>query len=389
MTNRAGRILIAPFALVIGLVSGILVYHQNMNNHSAVVSAEADVFLTLSSSYVREYSKLRSQYNQSQMPVPAEFRAQAAKRFNESLSSDGHFRALMVGMPDRYVATAPTDAEMGSVLNMMEVGSIDSYSELIEFNDEVIIRSMFPSVAAEESCVNCHNAIQDVSVPWKLGDLMGAWVIDRSVERTKNRYVLYATVTGVLVFSIVLAGYVVYQQHQNLRGLADQLGVLAESDPLTKCLNRRGLTSRTDKILKNDVGNIALLALDIDHFKAINDDYGHDVGDLVLVWFVDLVRSELRKTDVFARVGGEEFTVYLVDVSEESAKNISKRICRRVTEKPFVLDDKEIFVSVSIGGVQMSQVQEKSISYYSKIADKFLYLAKQQGRNRVVWSANM
>jgi diguanylate cyclase (GGDEF)-like protein len=137
-------------------------------------------------------------------------------------------------------------------------------------------------------------------------------------------------------------------------------------------------------ISQENLGNVALLALDIDHFIAINDAHGHDIGDLVLVWFSGIIRTELRRHDVFARVGGEEFIVCIVNTSEDFAKSLSNRICRRVAENPFIHDGDAIPVTVSVGAVQMSRAPEQPLKHYSQIADKLLYLAKEQGRNRVV-----
>jgi hypothetical protein len=159
---------------------------------------------------VNQHSKLRSEFNHSNMPVPAKFRAQAAERFIGNYSGDDHFMAIIVGMPDRYIETPPTDSGMSSALTSMKADSMKPNSQLIDLNCEAVLRSMFPSIAKEKSCINCHNSLQNISEPWAIGDLMGAYVIDRGVERTKNRYTIYASVAGLLVIITLLFGYTAF-----------------------------------------------------------------------------------------------------------------------------------------------------------------------------------
>jgi len=260
------------------------------------------------------------------------------------------------------------------------------FSKLIDWNGLAVLRTMYPSIAREQSCVDCHNKIQNNSEAWKIGDLMGAYVIDRGVEKTKTRYAAYGIIAGALVTFILYASYIVSIQHQNLRRQAKLLGQLADTDPLTSCLNRRGLSAQTAQIAKEKNDKLALLALDIDHFKSINDEYGHETGDLVLVWFAKTIRSELRANDLLARVGGEEFLVCIDGVTESRARDIAERICRRVAELPFVVGEQEIPVTVSIGAVHWSQEPERTFKRCTQLADEFLYEAKKSGRNRVVWS---
>jgi len=146
----------------------------------------------------------------------------------------------------------------------------------------------------------------------------------------------------------------------------------SQIDYLTKILNRSGCINR----LKN-LEEYSVLMLDIDHFKQINDKYGHDVGDEVLKYFVNVVKKVIRKNDVFCRWGGEEFIIVLPDTDINIAKIVAEKIRTAVENETF---PKGLKITVSIGVAQKYKNFEKTL----KVADLRLYNAKESGRNRVV-----
>jgi len=162
---------------------------------------------------------------------------------------------------------------------------------------------------------------------------------------------------------------------------------LASTDSLTGCLNRRAMDQKSASLEQGKNPNAALLVLDIDHFKKINDTYGHEVGDQTLVWFSQTVRAVLRQEDVFARIGGEEFSIYMPNISEEEARKVADRICSHVAANTFYRSSTKIDITVSIGAVHLSKAPAKSMTAYQRAADALLYHAKKWGRNQVVWSA--
>jgi len=121
-----------------------------------------------------------------------------------------------------------------------------------------------------------------------------------------------------------------------------------------------------------------LLALDIDHFKKINDLHGHEVGDNVLIQLAAVIRSDLREDDYAFRTGGEEFLVILNDINEKVANTIAERLRHRIESTDFIGCDP---VTISIGVAQYSA--SDSWTHWVKRADNSLYVAKQLGRNRV------
>jgi diguanylate cyclase (GGDEF)-like protein len=128
----------------------------------------------------------------------------------------------------------------------------------------------------------------------------------------------------------------------------------------------------------------SLVLLDIDHFKRVNDTYGHQVGDLVLSEVAKLSMRSLRTEDVFARFGGEEFAVILRGISLAGAKKLGERLRISLEHSPILADKQAVPVTLSGGCASLSCTETRSPEELIRIADRRLYLAKAQGRNRVV-----
>jgi diguanylate cyclase len=164
-----------------------------------------------------------------------------------------------------------------------------------------------------------------------------------------------------------------------------ELMVVAATDPLTSLLNRRAFTALVDRYLdrmESQSTNGALLIIDIDHFKLINDTFGHDAGDNALIRIAETIRASVREFDVVGRLGGEEFSVLLTGVDEQRAVHVAENIRKRVATTELMLCGQACHVSVSIGGVTFTE--EASFSDLYKHADKKLYEAKQSGRDRTL-----
>jgi len=156
---------------------------------------------------------------------------------------------------------------------------------------------------------------------------------------------------------------------------------LASHDPLTNVLTRRVFLEACEQELarcRRHGRSMALLLLDIDHFKAINDTHGHQTGDRVLVDMVARIASLLRRPDQFARFGGEEFVLLLPETSQEEAISVAERIQAQVAEPREGLPP----ITVSIG-VATNRPDEDQIDTLLARADRALYQAKAEGRNRV------
>jgi diguanylate cyclase len=174
-----------------------------------------------------------------------------------------------------------------------------------------------------------------------------------------------------------------------LRDLAiahHELSVIASTDSLTGVLNRGAFTALVDAYLaelrKSERQNDgALLVVDADNFKAINDNFGHDQGDEALRIIANAIRSILRSTDIVGRIGGEEFGIFLPGSEPSLSVAVAERIRHSVATAEFRPDGKQQTLSISIGGALFHH--GLTFNELFRIADQQLYAAKQNGRNRV------
>lgn len=183
-----------------------------------------------------------------------------------------------------------------------------------------------------------------------------------------------------------------------LQALADQAAIaienaqlfkemeqLAITDCLTGLFNRRFFFAFTENEIERSRRynkNLSIIMMDIDHFKEVNDRFGHQIGDQVLKEIADICLSILRKVDVMCRYGGEEFTILLPETEEADAAHAAERICTAISSARLKTEKGDVSVTVSIGVVEMN----KSYSSLEKLlaaADQALYTAKETGRNRV------
>ncbi len=165
-----------------------------------------------------------------------------------------------------------------------------------------------------------------------------------------------------------------------------ELERLATTDALTGLLNRRELIRRAEMELERARRYQHLtsaIMLDVDHFKKINDIYGHPAGDRVLVSLAKLLTREIRACDLAARYGGEEFMLILPETNIEKAQGTAERIRHMVADTPLPVDGKSIRLTISLGVVS-SEGSGQDFESLLKDADRLLYKAKQSGRNRVV-----
>ena len=155
-------------------------------------------------------------------------------------------------------------------------------------------------------------------------------------------------------------------------------------DPLTGALNRRGLDSElsSQTFLPVNHGGLAVIALDIDHFKNINDQHGHQAGDEALQRFSDVVRRSMRSTDLFVRLGGDEFMLIQHGVTLDLALRLVERIQRQILADGGQESTANITVSA---GIAYSALNTSTFRELLRLSDQALYAAKRNGRNRVEW----
>ena len=214
-----------------------------------------------------------------------------------------------------------------------------------------------------------------------------------AIDGAFEQFVLYLlSYMPILVFSLVMSWVSTYKSrsiflHHKLDSFNRQtLEMMAHTDMLTGIDNRRYFERRAKKTISDHTNNeqpISLLMLDIDHFKAINDTYGHDVGDEVLKKMSDVCKTVLRSNDLFARYGGEEFIALLPNTPQKSAQLIAERLRQKIEQASVIVQGHEpIYFTASIG-VTLIDYDNCTFNDAIKQADIALYAAKSAGRNLV------
>ena len=232
-----------------------------------------------------------------------------------------------------------------------------------------------------------------------LGAPLG-WLVVQSIAGVEPRTViqespdlmLYLLLSTMVVFSIT--GFVLGLQWEKLHSAKAHLKTLASRDDLTGLLNVRrfwkDITRETRRSNRHQ-HSLYLMILDLDHFKRINDTYGHPVGDQVLRAVSQALSDQLRHEEYIYRVGGEEFAVLLTNLNNEEARGVANRLQRTVenldiplsrdSQSPRDLSSIGVTVSIGVAGSSSNSTTEPKRLY--QLADKALYRAKEAGRNRV------
>jgi two-component system cell cycle response regulator len=165
---------------------------------------------------------------------------------------------------------------------------------------------------------------------------------------------------------------------------------LSVTDPLTGLYNRRYLDAHLHTLAREAASNgrpLSLLLADIDHFKSVNDSFGHDAGDRVLKQVADRLRRHTRAADLACRLGGEEFVIVMPDATRDGAFRMGERLRASIAGEPFGIDGgTQINVTTSVG-IATFDGRDDTLETLLKRADDALYAAKREGRNKVVYDA--
>lgn len=199
------------------------------------------------------------------------------------------------------------------------------------------------------------------------------WLTVRYIDSALALRLFATLLLTIIMINIVLS--VIATLHQTL---ARQ----ALTDPLTGCFNRRCMEQNLDALVAGAERNpvtASILMIDLDHFKPINDDYGHDRGDQVLQQIVQVIGERMRRGERLFRWGGEEFLLLLEMTDIDGATVVAEDIRRRI-EAADILQDRKVTVSIGVASYRSGQ----SIEAWTRAADVALYRAKTGGRNRVV-----
>lgn len=294
------------------------------------------------------------------------------------------------------------DALEARLLERMNREGMHQFQDVVQLDGAKWLYLAVPIERSTKGCMKCHGDPRDA--PRELvamyGDQAGFFESPDSIRalisiRVPLQGILAAADrvantlslgTFVVLFGLfALVAFFVQRIQRQQRTILEQNAALEQlsiTDPLTGILNRLGLGRRLDEqiqLARRFAQPFALLILDLDHFKEINDRYGHQQGDVALQRFAARIRGNLRVTDIFGRWGGEEFLIVAPHLSLDEAEKLAEKLRQAVAETAF---EEGLCLTVSIGVTEYRD-DERDTSLVER-ADQALYRAKASGRNRVM-----
>jgi diguanylate cyclase (GGDEF)-like protein len=252
-------------------------------------------------------------------------------------------------------------------------------------SDSPVFRYITP-LYLEKSCLECHR-----DTDGKIGGILGALSITipmDSAVRESSIYRLYILAAALCTIGILVSVtyFLTWRLVVDLDDTQKRLKRLAATDELTGLRNRRTIIQRLEEEFqraRRQAAPLSVISLDIDHFKQINDTYGHPFGDLVLKCVADGMTHAIRAYDIIGRIGGEEFIIVAPGSPLTEATALAERVLRRIREEG--IDDGSRRVSVTLSaGVALLDPGDKDLEGLLRRADTALYRAKHEGRNRCV-----
>jgi diguanylate cyclase (GGDEF)-like protein len=196
----------------------------------------------------------------------------------------------------------------------------------------------------------------------------------------------YAVLLWPATIMAIFAQYALYREYMRSYSLRQEMKKLATTDPLTGALNRRSFYEQAEELINLGLRHqnpTAALMIDIDHFKRVNDSYGHPAGDRVLQAVAATIGDALRSTDLLSRWGGEEFVALLPQTDQAQALKVAKRILQAVREKEVTLDSGETLVCTVSIGLATLQARDRGVDGLISKADTAMYRAKLSGRDQL------
>ncbi len=283
--------------------------------------------------------------------------------------SESNIDILMELLGDMYELYAATDGE--TALEILEEEPIDL----------VLLDILMPGMDGYEVCkrIRSNPKIKDIPVIF-ITAMDDEGSIEKAFEVGGNDYITKPFKPGEVLARV--------KMQLQLRAYQEELKRLASTDPLTGLYNRRHFSDVGKDMLevaKRYGRKLSLIILDIDRFKRINDEYGHDAGDEVIKALADLMKNSVRSSDIVCRFGGEEFVILMPEISLEEAMSFAERLRKDVERVRVKLGDGgELHFTISIGVTEVNVSSENNLEPAIKRADNALYEAKRGGRNRVV-----
>jgi diguanylate cyclase (GGDEF)-like protein len=301
------------------------------------------------------------------------------REISEYAEKEGIFKFHITSLKLMNPHNEPDEFEKRSLL-LFETGAAKEMSRTELVNNRTHFRYMAP-LYIENDCLQCHQHQK-----YALGEVRGGISISFDIEdlQRKIRSNTIAIVLFGIITTVLLLGLLYFLMSQLIKKLDDArqtIEKIAITDALTELFNRRHVMSRFEEEFekfKRLKMNVSCIMIDIDHFKTVNDSYGHLTGDQVLKVLSARMRDIVRAYDIIGRYGGEEFLIIMPDTGLEDARGLAERIRMSVKEETVG----NVAVTLSLGVVCV-QESDRSVDDIIRRADENLYKAKKSGRDRI------
>jgi len=218
-------------------------------------------------------------------------------------------------------------------------------------------------------------------------DVLAAQYTMNSQARITRLRVIVAILLGGIVAVLCVVGALVFNpMFKRIESQEQELHKMAFIDPLANCHNRRSFLAIAETAFERSrryKHTFAILYIDIDHFKDINDNYGHATGDQTIKQMTQICQSNIRDSDIIGRIGGDEFGIILQECGLDFAIQTAEKLRQRISDHIISCDAGDINFSISVGAATVIDT-DKDIDDILKRADKYLYKAKRTGRNMVI-----
>mgnify|MGYP005641387049 CR=1 FL=1 len=291
-------------------------------------------------------------------------------------------------------------SRMESFLDFILLGIMrNDFSLSVLQDEEVIYGSRYQDIEFVENW-SFVKQITLLDLKWTLSLVPNKIFFEKESSPLPILIICFGTVTGILIFVVIF--FAIESRSQSieikskndllnnsvseLKKITEELNAISRTDPLTLLSNRRGVLEKCNneqlRLRRYDIA-YSMILCDLDFFKKVNDENGHDAGDYILVNVAKILKGSVRSIDDVSRWGGEEFLIILPESGLEGAKKVGEKIRASIESSVFNFAGKELKITMSLGVVCHSN-KENNFEELIKIADEFLYKAKESGRNIVI-----
>ncbi|MFZ3389483.1 diguanylate cyclase [Buttiauxella gaviniae] len=314
--------------------------------------------------------------------IPVDFRGEWIGLLGIAFENESVQRFLEVALPEDTQSAYQIFDEQLTPLTQA-VGALNHY-QLSDKQLQTILKMLTQT---------SRGTLRDGSVFITFGKVIGTHsvlistqTLSQGLHEDFGRFsVLLVTMWVICVLLLLGSHSVICRLVRNMGNLQREMQHHALHDDLTGALNRRGFFEKTSQI-SPDYVDYTLVQLDLDHFKKVNDVYGHQVGDNVLVHATQRIQRAIRSQDILGRIGGEEFCIFLPNSDLKAGIMVATRIKWELESSPLLLDDgTQLQITASLGVAAYSELPECSLEQIQSLADMRMYTAKQRGRNQVCW----